>query len=119
MQIFQPDILPFNIAIIKASELESKKSEFTDEDGNDVDLPKGSLGCVFRGYHNKHCYSIIVFSSRPTSDIIAHEAFHSACDLLENIGIQYDRFGNNEIFAYTLQYIVRCINQTIEKESWE
>lgn len=119
MQIFQPDIFPFNIAVMHAKELDSDKNVFTMENGEKCKLVEGALGVVFRGYKDKVPYSIIVFSGVPTHDIIAHEAFHAACDLLENIGVQYDRFGSNETFAYVLQYIVRCINSTIEKETWE
>lgn len=119
MEIYQPDIFPFNIAVMHAKELDSDKNVFTMEDGEKCKMPQGALGTVFRGYRGKIPYSIIVFSSVPSHEIIAHEAFHATCDLLEHIGVDYDRFGNNETFAYTLQYIVRCINLTIEKETWE
>lgn len=119
MEIYQPDIFPFNIAVMHAKELDSDKNVFTMEDGGKLKMSERAAGTVFRGYRGKIPYSIIVFSSVPSHELIAHEAFHSACDLLENIGVDYDRFGNNETFAYTLQYIVRCINLTIEKEAWE
>lgn len=119
MKIYQADIFPFNIAVMNAKELDSDKNVFTMKDGEKCKMSEGALGTVFRAYKGKIPYSVIAFNGVPTHDVIAHEAFHSACDLLEHIGVRYDEFCNNETFAYTLQYIVRCINLTIEKESWE
>lgn len=125
MITYHPDILPFNIAVIRLSELKDLK-EFTDVEGNEISLREGVLGAVIKGIRNdtehgtKVPYSIIVFNEVPTVGTIAHEAFHSACDLLENIGIEYRTYGDNEVYAYVIGYIVGCINDALNKDKvWE
>lgn len=125
MVTYHPDILPFNIAVVRESELKDLK-EFTDSDGNSISIDKNALGAVIRAIRNdsengtKACYSMIVFKGVPNVSTIAHEAFHSACDLLENIGIDFIHYGNNEVYAYTIGYITGCINDALHKDSiWE
>lgn len=125
MKTYHPDILPFNIAVVKNSELKNLK-EFTDCEGNKISIGENVLGAVVKAIHNdsengrKACYSMIVFRDTPNVNTIAHEAFHSACDLLESVGIDYTHYGSNEVYAYMIGYIVDCINDALNKDKvWE
>lgn len=40
--------------------------------------------------------------------LVAHEAFHAACSILENVGIKHTR-DTDEVYAYLIQLIVREI----------
>lgn len=127
MVTYHPDILPFNIAVVRVSEFE-KMTDWTDDTGQPLkadDGPSIMQGVVIKGYRKDKelgniCYSIIAFPSKPDAVTIAHEAFHSACDLLEHVGIHYSRFDANEVHAYTIGYIVGCINDALNKDKvWE
>ena len=125
MVTYYPDILPFNIVVCRSNELDSL-TDFVDENGNKIMYDESALGEVVRTiqidkeHNTRTCYSMLIFKERPTSKTIAHEAFHSACDLLENIGIHYEKYGDNEIYAYTIGYIVNCINDALNKDKiWE
>lgn len=126
MVTYHPDILPFNIVVVHFSELE-KMTDWVDETGAPLKPDENALvqGFVVKAYRKDKelgniCYSVIAFPSKPNSQTIAHEAFHSACDLLQGVGILYDRFGANETYAYTISYIVGCINDALNKDKvWE
>lgn len=127
MVTYHPDILPFNIAVVRVSEFE-KMTDWTDNAGQSLkvyDEPSLMQGAVIKGYRKDKelgsiCYSIIAFPSRPNAETIAHEAFHSACDLLEHVGICYSGSDANEVYAYTIGYIVGCINDALNKDKvWE
>lgn len=124
MITYHPDIFPFNIAIVEANEVKDLY-EFTDSEGEKIQVNNGISGMVVKAMRRDKetgtstAYSMIVFRGIPTVNTIAHEAFHSACDLLENIGIDYIPT-NCEIFAYTIGYIAGCINDALHKDSvWE
>ena len=122
-----PEILPFNIAVVHTSEFE-KMTDWVDATGQPLhvdDGPSLMAGVVIKGYRKDKKfgdigYLIIAFPNKPTAETIAHEAFHAACDLLQNVGIHYARFDANEIYAYTIGYIVNCINDALNKDKvWE
>lgn len=127
MVTYHPDILPFNIAVVHTNEFE-KMTDWVDDTGQPLrvdDGPSLMTGVVINGYRKDERlgdihYSIIAFPKKPTAETIAHEAFHSACDLLQNAGICYSRFDTNEIYAYTIGYIVNCINDALNRDKvWE
>lgn len=124
MITFHPDIFPFNIAVVRASELEGL-GEFTFSDGSKIKYAENALGMAVKAIRtdkdNKtSCpYSMIIFKDRPSMPTIAHEAAHSAFDLLENIGISH-KGSTDEVYAYTIGYITGCITTAINKDSvWE
>lgn len=125
MVTYHPDILPFNIAIARISELPIEG--FTDAEGGIIEKNKGAtwLGCAIKAIrHDREYgnipYSLLLFPAKPKEETIAHEAFHAACDLLENINIHYRAYDANEIYAYVIGYITGCIHDAIKKDKvWE
>lgn len=58
-------------------------------------------------------FVIIRFRSKIKNDpdhigLVAHESFHAACSILENVGIKHTR-DTDEVYAYLIQLIVREI----------
>lgn len=122
MVTYHPDILPFNIAVAHVDEFD-KLTDWTDDTGHPLtkDAPALMKGVEIKAYrhdkkYGKICYALIAFPKKPTQETIAHEAFHAACDLLQHVGIHYARFDNNEIYAYTMEYIVGCVNDALQKD---
>lgn len=122
MKTFKPDIFPFNIAVASFKELNEIKKMFVDYLGNEIDISDGAAGVVVKAVTReqpKEAYSLIVFNGKPSISILAHEAFHSACDLLDRVGIEHVD-GSSETYAYVIGYISECINTAIITDKiWE
>lgn len=74
MVTYHPDILPFNIAVVRISEFE-KMADWTDDTGQPLkaDGPELMQGIVIKGYRKDRelgniCYSIIAFPSKKVKD---------------------------------------------------
>ena len=116
MEIFQPDIFPFSIAIGQINDAK----EFVDEDHKEIVVNESALGVTIRAYridkenNKEYPYALIVFPSKPSVATIAHEAYHAATALLENIHV-YASAASEEVFAYLIGYISDCIDKTVQK----
>lgn len=117
MKTFKTDIFPFAICIAEVKEMEKVKESFTDESGEEISFPKGARGVVCRALSKdfKIAHSLIVVNKEyATFGTAAHGANHSACDLLENIGVPRC-FQTEEVYSYVIGFIAQKIYETI----WE
>lgn len=125
MVSYHTDIFPFNIMVASVKELPQLKEDgFQDLDGEELSFPDYASGVTIKAVRKSDkgtaSYSVLLFKNKPSVDTMAHEAFHAACDLLENAGVMYHRFESNETFAYLVGYITGCINDAVNKDKiWE
>ena len=69
---------------------------------------------TFSNTNGGMAYYITLPAEALTKDTIAHEAFHATVRILDHIGIDFN-LGNQEPFAYLLEYLVREIHKCIDK----
>lgn len=117
MKTFETDIFPFRFCIAEYEEVKEVKETFVDWDGDEIMFPEGASGFVSRAKFKdsgKICSLIVINKREANIGTAAHEAFHSATDVLENVGI-FHNGGVSEVYAYVIGFIAQKIYETI----WE
>lgn len=117
MKVFEPDIFPFRFCVAEMKEAKRLKEVFVDADGDEILFPDGINGLVVRAKYKdsgKMCSLIVVDKGIANVGTVAHEANHSAENLLENIGI-YHCSQTSEVYSYVIGFIAQKIYETI----WE
>ena len=117
MKVFETDIFPFRFCIAEYKEYKGVKETFVDWDGDEIMFSEGAMGFVARAKFKdsgKICSLIVINKREANMGTVAHEAFHSAENVLENIGI-FHNSGSSEVYAYVIGFIAQKIYETI----WE
>lgn len=120
---YEQPIYPFELYVAIDNDLEKILSEFIDFDGVSSSLTtdcswKHNDAVVYYEILNKNTNSnsyLVVFPKEPDIPdipLIAHEAFHVLFRVYEFIG---ETKWANEPSAYLLEWIVKCITNTITK----
>lgn len=117
MKTFETDIFPFRFCVAEMKEAKRLKEVFTDADGDEIFFSDSISGLVVRAKYKdsgKMCSLIVVNKDIANVGTVAHEANHSAENLLENIGI-YHCSQTSEVYSYVIGFIAQKIYETI----WE
>lgn len=117
---YEQPIYPFELYVAIDNDLEKILSEFTDFNGVSSNITtdcswKHSDAVVYYEILNKNTNSnsyLVAFSKEPDIPLVAHEAFHVLFRVYEFIG---ETKLANEASAYLLEWIVKCITNTITK----
>ena len=114
--IYQPCVF-----IVTDNRLDLIKENFTETDGNELDLY--DIDCftqafVYQGpvIHKDNPDVggfLIAFKNKEKMrvEIMAHEAYHAMLLYAEHIGLNYEERGCNEARAYLLEWMVKCCNE--------
>lgn len=117
MKVFKTDIFPFRFCIAELKEHKDIKATFVDLDGDEIMFSKDMAGLVVQAKYKdsgKMCSLIVVNKDVANVGTVAHEANHSAENLLENIGI-YHCSQTSEVYSYVIGFIAQKIYEAI----WE
>lgn len=72
--------------------------------------------CLISTKDDKKCGCLILFNSdKLTPDIIAHEVFHVADAIGDEVGLTYVRHTGNEHYAYLISYLMRKVYEFIDE----
>lgn len=116
LKTYQPNILPFNIAISDEDEIFCK--HFVDGEGKPLEKlseRRSRTGCEFGAFKDGYYYVCIYLVELTKQSVWTHEAFHAAQDCLDYFGFKYNAFEDNELFAYTIEYVFECIQDFVEQ----
>lgn len=117
MKVFETDIFPFVFCVAELNERKEITDTFLDADGYEITYPDCISGLVVRAkYKDTGSICSLIVINRKNSNIgtIAHEANHSAENLLENIGV-YHNSNTSEVYSYAIGFITQKIYETL----WE
>ena len=117
MKTFETDIFPFRFCVAELKEYKEIKETFVDLDGDEIMFSTDMAGLVVRAKYKdsgKMCSLIVVNKEVANVGTVAHEAHHSAENLLENIGI-FHNSSTSEVYSYVIGFIAQKIYETI----WE
>lgn len=117
MKTFETDIFPFRFCVADFKDVKEITSTFINVDGDEICFPEGASGVVVRAKYRdsgKMCSLIAINKEFANIGTAAHEANHSAEDLLENIGV-YHCSQTSEVYSYVIGFITQKIYETI----WE
>lgn len=116
-KLFNVPIYNKNILVIYADSIEIAKNIFKKRTSMelDVDYFKGLAGSVeFSPELPKLFYVIIIKQKEDLTNIIVHESLHLTQDILEYVGIDFEKGKANEPYTYLLSYIVDNIKNIIK-----
>lgn len=115
---FDPVIYPRKLWIIKTPDENIVKGAFTDRLGAElsfVDDTGNPIDCLVMRVRHKDSkmYGMLVWIQCDMGfGTIAHEAFHVACDIFQDVEAMGD-FNNQEPLAYLVGFAADCINQVV------
>ena len=117
----EPCIYPVGLCISKS--IEELRKHYVAEDGSELEPRteeerKGVTATTYKMNRRKGhgCAVGIVFWKKPVIDIIAHEAFHAADYIFNELGVDFVTDGSNEHWAYLIGWIAGCCGDFVKKE---
>ena len=123
MTYYDIDASPFGMKVKLCFDQAGVDAILTDHE-IDFTLDAFDLGIAETHYISDGLDSIIVVIIDPAKcdhdqhfavSVVAHEAYHVACRIFQHIGQPLDTVGE-EIFAYTIEHIVKQMSAALEKE---
>ena len=116
IKVARPDLLPIEF-VFSDNEADFETYKFFDKDGNVFTLPKldKQTGCAFFAFRGRVSCVCICLNKCDMENVSVwvHESFHAAQMALEYLDISYIPFSSNEIYAHTIQYVFRCVEQFV------
>lgn len=116
IKVAHTELLPLEF-VFSDNEADFETYKFFDKDGKAFALPKldQRVGCAFFAFRGRaSCVCICLNKSdMDNASVWVHESFHAAQMALEYLDIPFVPFASNEIYAYTIQYIFRCVEQFV------
>ncbi|MCQ2209165.1 MAG: hypothetical protein MJZ34_02625 [Paludibacteraceae bacterium] len=117
IKVAHTELFPIQF-VFSDTEADFETYKFFDKDGNVFVLPKldkQQVGCAFFAFRGRvSCVCICLNKSdMDNTSVWVHESFHAAQMTLEYLHIPFVPFASNEIYAYTVQYIFRCVEEFV------